>query len=139
MTNGEDKEELYTYVKDYYWSTFRRNTAILSSTCRQLALGLGGLVWFAKPDIQNSCYSNSILLFIVLFFISDATQYLYQSYAFQKLAEEYDKKIGSGAISEKSKLTEKPNMNRLTNFFFIAKLIFLALATIFFLLLLFHG
>lgn len=139
MTEDDKKELLYKYVKDYYWSTFRRNTTILSSTCRQLALGLGGLVWFAKSDIQNSCCAKTILLFVVLFFISDATQYLFQGYAFQQLAEDYDAKIGSGAISEVSNLIEKPKMNKLTHVFFIAKLILLGLASLFFIALLFKN
>lgn len=93
MTVDDKKEPLYKYVKDYYWSTFRRNTAILSSTCRQLALGLGGLAWLAKADIQSSCPAKSILLFIVLFFITDAAQYLAQGYAFQQLAKNTMKKL----------------------------------------------
>lgn len=139
MTGDDKKEPLYKYVKDYYWSTFRRNTAILSSTCRQLALGLGGLAWLAKPDTQSSCSAKSILLFVVLFFISDAAQYLFQGYVFQQLAEEYDKKISSGTISEIAKLVEKPKMNRLTHVFFIAKLILLGLASLFFIILLFKS
>jgi|GEM_PF-2608766 hypothetical protein len=135
----EDKKEiLYKYVKDYYWSTFRRNTTILSSTCRQLALGLGGLAWLDKSNIQGSCCAKSILLFVVLFFISDTGQYLFQSYAFQQLAEEYDRNIQSGTISEISNLVEKPKMNCLTHIFFITKLILLALASIFFLALLYQ-
>ncbi len=139
MTVEEKKESLYKYVKDYYWSTFHYNTATLSSTCRQLGLGLGGLAWLAKSDTQNSCCAKSILLFVVLFFISDAIQYLFQGYSFQQLAENYDKKIDRGEISEVSKLVEKPNMNILTHVFFVAKLIFLVLASIFFLALLFNG
>lgn len=139
MTKEDKKEPLYTYVKDYYWSTFRRNTTILSSTCRQLALGLGGLAWFANPDIRNACQAKSILLFVVLFFIADAAQYLFQGYAFHQLAEEYDEKIETGKITEISELVEKPKMNRLTHVLFIAKLFLLVLASLFFIALLFSN
>lgn len=138
MTNEDKKETLYQYVKDYYWSTFHCNTATLSNTCRQLALGLGGLAWVAKSPPQNSCNAKFILLFLILFFISDAAQYLFQSYSFHNLAEDYDKKIETGEINEISMLVEKPKMNALTHAFFIAKLILLGLASIFFISLLFN-
>lgn len=139
MSNEDKKEPLYKYVKDYYWSTFHYNTATLSSTCRQLALGLGGLAWATKSNTQNSCDAKFIILFLILFFISDAVQYLFQSYAFHNLAEDYDKKIETGEITDVSRLVEKPKMNLPTHVFFIAKLILLALASIFFISLLFNG
>lgn len=139
MIDENKKESLYKYVKDYYWAIFHYNTATLSSTCRQLALGLGGLAWLAKSDLQHFCCAKSILLFIVLFFISDSAQYLFQGYAFQQLADEYDEKIGNGTISEISKLVEKPKMNIPTHVFFVVKLILLGLASLFFIHLIFKN
>lgn len=137
MNADNTKQNLHNYVKDYYWGTFWRNTAILSGTCRQLALSLGGLVWFAKSDMQSSTSGKLILLFVVLFFMADVAQYLVQGYAFHQLAECYDKKIGFGTISDISQLVEKPKMKRVTHGLFITKLILLGFASLFFIAILF--
>lgn len=139
MNSNQDtsdiKEPLYKYVKDYYWSIFRSNTTILSSTCRQLALGVGSISWFAK---SNACYAhviwqtNSILILLVLFFIFDAGQYIKQSSSFRSLAIEYDTKIDTGEITKISELVEKPGVNAMTFIFFIAKLATLGFASMFF-------
>ena len=133
----EDEEVLYKYVKDHYWSAFIRNTAIVSTTCRQLALGLGGLVWFDRSNTIDSCHIKTILLLLVLFFLSDAAQYLLKCSAYQTLAEDYDEKIKEGTVTNKSELVEKPHMNRAGNLLFIAKLILIGLASLLFLILLF--
>ena len=136
----DKKESLYKYVKDYYWSIFRSNTAILSSTCRQLALGLGSISWLAKSNpsyAQFTCQANTILIVLVFFFIFDAAQYLIQSISFHNLAKDYDNKIKAGEITVVSQLIERPRMNIATNVLFGIKLVLLACAAGFFISLIF--
>ncbi|MBX9585842.1 MAG: hypothetical protein K2X50_01160 [Gammaproteobacteria bacterium] len=136
------KEDLYQYVKDNYWMIFRRDTTILSSTCRQLALGLGSISIFGKSNpcyTYYSCYVVTILLLLLLFFIFDAAQYFYQSNAYRDLAKDYDHQIDNNKVTKKSQLIEREGMNDPTNFLFNTKLILLALASVFFLILLFKN
>jgi hypothetical protein len=107
------KESLFQYVRDCYWNIFRGNTAILSSTCRQLALGIGGVL-LINGNIKGIC-NKFILTLLVLFFIVDAGQYAYQSFSFHKLAKKYDDQIEAGKIIEVSNLIEPPGINTWTN------------------------
>jgi hypothetical protein len=136
LVSDDLKEKLYLYVKENYWIIFRSNTSILSSTCRQLALGIGGVLLLGK---LNDCYgllgTKIIFTLLVLFFILDAGQYWYQSFSFRKLAEDYDRKIDKGEITNISDLVETPGINNITNTFFIGKLFTLILASLVFIIL----
>lgn len=125
------KEPLFQYVKDCYWNIFRGNTAILSNTCRQLALGIGGVLLIDRINV-GLIWFKAIITLLVLFFISDAIQYLYQSLSFKNLAKNYDKQIENGVIKEISQLVEPPNISKATNILFGIKLFFLAVASILF-------
>ena len=132
-------ELLFQYVKDNYWYVFRGNSAIVSSTCRQLALGIGGVLL-----IQNSilCFGKLIFTLLVLFFLFDALQYLNQACVYYNLAKKYDSEIKAGSIDDVSKLVppEESNngcisvMHQFTNILFMFKLGVLFLASVLFLI-----
>ncbi|MFO2976477.1 hypothetical protein SCO70_02835 [Legionella pneumophila serogroup 3] len=130
-----DKEELYNYVKNHYWAVYRNSSTILSSTCRQLALALGGLCWLIKsnPDYKVvTCQSNLILVFLVMFFIFDALQYLISSMSYQKLAKKYDNKITNSKLTSISELIEPSDINHLPMICFSLKLFFLIFSSVVF-------
>ena len=133
-----NKENLHEYVNKRYWMIFQRDTAILSSTCRQLALGIGSVSIFGHLDIiKHHNYLFAILIcIVVLFFIADGAQYLNSSLRFKALAQRYDSEIETGESTDISQLEEKQNMNLLSNFFFITKIALLVTAAILFLYLL---
>lgn len=130
-----NKAILHEYVNKRYWMIFQRDTATLSSTCRQLALGIGSVSIFGHLDIiKHHNYLFAILIStVVLFFIADGAQYLNSSLRFQALAQKYDSEIESGESTDISQLEEEKNMNRFSNFFFITKIALLVIASILFL------
>ena len=130
-----DKEDLYNYVKTHYWSVYRNSSNILSSSCRQLALALGGLCWLVKSTPNYKfviCQSNLILIFLVMFFVSDALQYLISSMSYKKLAQKYDDDITNKKLSSVSELIEPSNITLLPMICFSLKLFFLAFSAVVF-------
>lgn len=75
-------DEIFSAIKVNYWDDFNFSTATLSNICRQLAFAEGGICWFF---ISQSCDTNitsnvsNIFLWLVVFFILDASQYLLSS------------------------------------------------------------
>lgn len=130
------KEWFDEYVYKRYWKIFERDTATLSSTCRQLALGIGSVSILGLHGIHQShpIMYASILFILVLFFISDGAQYLNSSLRFQSLAKRYDREIKNGITKDIYQLEEEPCMNILTNRFFSFKIFLLILASIIFLI-----
>lgn len=137
MTSSKksNKEILHEYVNKRYWMIFQRDTAILSSTCRQLALGIGSVSIFGHLDIirHNNYLFAALICIVVLFFIADGAQYLNSSLRFKALAQRYDSEIEKGEATDISQLEEEKNMNRLSNFLFITKIALLVLASLLFL------
>jgi hypothetical protein len=136
--NTRDKEKheetLYNYVYENFVSIYREHTRILSSTCRQLALGEGGLCWLFKSFTYGQCISyqaNIVLVLLVLFFLFDAAQYLISSGLYKNKAEEYNEKISKGEIKNVSQLTEPPSINKPGSVCFIIKLSILVFASIY--------
>jgi hypothetical protein len=116
----EKKERCYQYVKDNFSVNYERDTTILSSTCRQLAFGLGGIV-VTKLNIEHVPYSFctiTIILLLLFFFISDAAQYLNQSNSYKKLADDYNRAIKNNCITSITQLEEKDGMGIAVIFFF---------------------
>jgi hypothetical protein len=133
MNKKDPREPLYKYVKDHYWSVRNSSASTLSTTCRQLALGEGGLCWLIKAANFNchiSSQINFIFILLVIFFILDALQYLVISINYHDLAKKYDEKILKSQIKKIEKLSEPKNVNRISNIFFILKLFTLVLASL---------
>jgi hypothetical protein len=129
------KEVLFNYVKTHFWATYRTSSSILSSTCRQLALAVGGICWLIKSAEKHeiyTCQSSTILILIVLFFIFDAAQYLVSAISYKNLAEKYDHEIDSNKITEISELIEPSPINAPPMIFFSIKLFCLMLSAIVF-------
>lgn len=138
-SNGnDDKEPLYHYAYENFASVYREHTRILSSTCRQLALGEGGLCWLFKSFTYGQCISyqiNVVLILLVLFFLFDASQYLLSANLYKNQAEEYNKKISKGEITDISELIEPSNINKPGNVCFTIKFFILVFASIYLILL----
>ncbi len=129
QNNAPDKEKhketLYQYIYENFSSVYREHTRILSSTCRQLALGEGGLCWLFKSFTYGQCISyqvNIVLVLLVLFFLFDAAQYLISSVLYKNKAEEYNEKISKNEIKNVSQLIESPSINKPGSVCFIIKL-----------------
>ncbi|MES2219093.1 MAG: hypothetical protein V4501_11880 [Pseudomonadota bacterium] len=128
------KEKLLLYVRERYWILYRHHTAILSSTCRQLALGEGGICWFIISNQYGFITEfeiNTVLVLLVLFFLSDVAQYLLSSEAYKNLASTYDRLIEQGTIKRKSELDPPPGFTTSSRICFVTKLIWLTLASIY--------
>jgi len=133
------KEELYQYVKTHYWANYRNSSATLSSTCRQLALSVGGICWLIKSTADHkfiACQVNIILIFLVLFFLLDAAQYFISSRSYQKLAKKYDDEITSDVLNDISQLIEPPEINIPPLICYYLKLFFLISSAVLFVFLL---
>lgn len=107
QSTKDPREPLYKYVKDHFWSVRNSSAQTLSSTCRQLALGEGGLCWLIKSSplySSISCATNMVLIALVLFFIFDAMQYLISSIKYHDLADKYDNEILNKNITTSEEL-----------------------------------
>lgn len=138
-----NKEELYDYVKTHYWSVYRNSSSILSSSCRQLALAVGGICWLIKSNSEQKFYTcqiniftNIILILLVLFFVFDAAQYFISSLSYKKLARDYDSKITSEEFKEISQLVEPQSINILPIICFSMKILLLIFSSFSFIYLL---
>ncbi len=130
----KSKESLYHYVYENFALVYREHTRILSSTCRQLALGEGGLCWLLKSFTYGQCISyqiNIVLILLVLFFIFDAAQYLISSILYKNKAEEYYDKIRKGELKEEADLIEPPSLNKPGSVCFTIKFSILIFASIY--------
>jgi hypothetical protein len=134
-SNKKDKlqECLYTYVRDHYWGVWKISTNTLSSTCRQLGLGIGGICLTIRTqnyfsDVASVC--NLVFIFLILFFILDAAQYLSSLIIYKDVAEKLDEKITNSEINNLQELTLPANFNRFPNLFFTLKLFTLTLSSI---------
>jgi uncharacterized membrane protein len=115
------------------WKHYRTNSTILSSTCRQLALGIGGICWWIKSSANYqslSCEVINLLILVVLFFIADIVQYLIATIGYKNKASEYDEKIKSNEIKSKSQLIEPEMINSAAKVAFAIKLFILAVASL---------
>lgn len=130
--NTDNKEKLFEYVWTHYWFIFRANTSIVSSTCRQLALGIGGVLLIQQNKISIS--SKFIITLLVFFFLADLFQYTYQSFSFRKLAKDSDDVIDKDKITNSTELRIPPEISYITNFLFSMKIVILLLAALFFLI-----
>ncbi len=129
----DEREELYTYVKNHFWRSRNSSAHTLSTTCRQLALGEGGICWLVKASTYcslGSSQANFVLILLVVFFIFDATQYLISYIRYSDIAEEYDGKILNYKIKKIEELKEPKNINRAPMVCFILKLFTLLLASL---------
>ncbi len=127
------------------WSIFGRASTTLSSSCRQLALGIGSVTLFNWHNSDHSFCSSLTLIFIflLLFFIFEALQYLYQTLKYQKLGNDIEKKI----IQEDDNITEIAIQKRIIDeevkiggvslIFFTLKLFMLLISSVFFIVMLF--
>jgi len=104
MTKNND--EIKDKIKSRFWLVYNKNTSTLSSICRQLAFAEGGICWFFLT-FEGSCISNVsripieikiILIFLVLFFIFDALQYLILATYNKIFAEFYEQKLEEEVI-----------------------------------------
>ncbi len=128
------QEKLHVYVKDRYWLIYRLHTTTLSSTCRQLALGKGGICWFiiSSKYLPITVFQiNSVLVLFVLFFLFDVIQYLLSSEAYKNLATIYDEQINKKIIKKQSELTLPNGINTPARICFIVKLSLLIFASLF--------
>lgn len=137
INRKNQQENLYKYVYDRFWAVYQRGTSTLSSSCRQLALGIGGVSVFGGDGLHsnNHCLILSLLFLLVLFFICDSTQYFLNSNNFKKQAEDFDNKIQNGDITDASEIIAKPGLTDSSKAFFIIKLTILFLASIVFIIL----
>ncbi|HSW69145.1 MAG TPA: hypothetical protein VLI69_03160 [Gammaproteobacteria bacterium] len=135
-TSKEDKrkETLYHYVFDHFGIVYREHTRILSNTCRQLALGEGGLCWLLKSFTQGQCISyqvNIVFILLVLFFLFDAAQYLISSTLYKSKISEYNDKIFKGEITNEKDLIEPPHLYQAAITCFIIKFFILIFSSIY--------
>lgn len=131
---NSDKEKLYQYVNRHFWVIYTKHTNTLSNTCRQLALGEGGICWFiisSKDQVMPLQYINWILILLVLFFIFDAAQYLFSSLAYKNLSVNYTKQIKSNIIKHQEQLVVPDEINKYSNRCFILKILTLSCASLF--------
>lgn len=130
-----EKDELYEHVEKLFWSIYARDTTTLSNTCRQLALGEGGICWFIISSNNSSLIPsyqvNVILILLVAFFLFDAAQYLFSSRAFKNLAIRYNRQIDANIIKNKDQLEFPDGINTASNVCFILKISTLFISSLF--------
>ncbi|MEJ2638003.1 MAG: hypothetical protein P8010_00355 [Desulfosarcinaceae bacterium] len=93
------------------WDTYKEHNLLYSANARQLAFAIGAICWlFRIEEKTNTCsditfppFIITALLFIVIFVLSDLTQYLYQTVAFRKQIK-----------SEEKRIKKEQNTNKLT-------------------------
>jgi hypothetical protein len=124
----KEKEDLYKYIDKTIWSIHQRDTKILSNTCRQLALAEGGMCWviISSSYLNFKPYQmNLILLYLLLFFIFDALQYLTTSVLYKRFAKSYNKKVEENKIKDIQNIKLPNWVNSPANVFFILKIMIL--------------
>lgn len=121
-------------ISENFWEVYGNNTAKLSSICRQLAFAEGGICWFfMKPENQGVVTTDIkiILLFLVLFFILDACQYLTLAIYNKAIALFYEDKVKDGTIKSDRQITRPPWINSSDEVCFVLKLFCLGIASFF--------
>jgi hypothetical protein len=83
------------------WNNYKELNALFSANSRQLAFAIGTLCWFFRTEVKISGCTDinfppfivTALLFIVLFFLSDLSQYLYQTVVLRKHLKSEERRI----------------------------------------------
>jgi hypothetical protein len=131
--SSNEKEKLYEQVEKLFWGVYARDTATLSNTCRQLALGEGGICWVIISSSATTSIPmtlvNVVLFLLVIFFLFDVTQYLFSSIKFKNLAIKYNELISTNVIKNKKQLTFPDGINTYSNRCFILKITTLFIAS----------
>lgn len=133
-TKHANEAKVKTKINVTFWDNYAKNTATLSSICRQLSFGEGGICWFFLKQEQPSNIPldiKIILTFLVLFFIFDACQYFTLAFYNKIMALFYEEKLDEGVIKDVSEVTRPPWINYPGNLCFILKLFCLGVASFF--------
>ncbi|WP_454784687.1 hypothetical protein [Legionella sp. WA2024007413] len=131
-TSGQQKEEIELEIHKKFWAVYSDNTKTLSSICRQLAFGEGGVCWFFIQEAYFSFEIKLILTFLLLFFVADAGQYLFLATNNKKQAEFYEELLNRNdpVITNKEQVQRPIKINSAGNICFGLKLISLAIASL---------
>lgn len=132
MTPNKKKENANKIKSaiDELWGEYIVNTTILSTVCRQLAFGEGAVCWFFKNSSGNLPIDiKNILLFLVLYFISDVLQYLTSTIIYWNYAKFYEYKNNKQFLKNEDDITKPEWINAPSRAFFILKIFFLGIAS----------
>lgn len=130
----KNNEKIKKAISENFWEVYGKNTAKLSSICRQLAFAEGGICWFfLKPDNPDKIPMDIkiILLFLVLYFILDACQYLTLAIYNKAIALFYEEKVKDGTIKTHSQITRPSWINSSGEVCFLLKLFSIGIASFF--------
>lgn len=124
--DSQKKEEIQKAINDEFWDLYTKNSSTLSSICRQLSFAEGGICWlFLKPGCPGYIITPDviiILIFLVLFFIFDACQYLSLANNNKFIALLYEKKLEEGKLKDKKDVTRPSWINYSASVCFVIKL-----------------
>lgn len=126
----KEKDEIKAVINEEIWSIYDSNTTTLSGICRQLAFAEGGICWFFKsPTCQFSTDVIFILKFLIFFFVLDALQYFLAAAIYWLVAKYYEYRNACGQIKKSDEIVRKGWMNRVSSLLFLAKIVFLSIAS----------
>lgn len=126
----KEKDEIKAAINEEIWSIYDSNTTTLSGICRQLAFAEGGICWFFKSSTcQLSPDVIFILKFLILFFVLDASQYFLAAAIYWLVAKYYECRNARGQIKKSEEIVRKGWMNRVSSLLFLAKIVFLSIAS----------
>jgi len=124
------ENEIKTAINEEIWSIYDSNTKILSGICRQLAFAEGGICWFFK---SSSCQLSQdvifILKFLIIFFALDAAQYFLAVIIYWFVAKYYECCNSRRLIKNSKEIDRSGWMSRGSSLLFLAKIVFIAIAS----------
>jgi len=117
INKKEIKQEIENEINNKFWEVYADTTSRLSSICRQLAFAEGGICWFFLTDNTHrlSLDIKIILIFLVVFFIFDACQYLTLAMYNKIVALLYEEHLKNGLIKNKDQITRPVWINSAGN------------------------
>lgn len=130
---NKTKEKIQNKIDDMFWSVYGNNTSTLSSICRQLSFAEGGICWFfMKVNDDKTIMTTDIkiiLIFLVLYFIFDACQYLALAIYNKAIALLYEQQLHDGSLTTDASVKRPSWINSTANVCFIMKLICISLGS----------
>lgn len=133
MITNQDK--IFDAIKINFWDVYESSTTKLSNICRQLAFAEGGICWFfITQKYALSCSTNNIswiLIFLVLFFLFDALQYLASSIIYAGAAYYYEYRNRHDLLKNTKDVDRRWYMNIFPLILFLIKLFLITMASCF--------
>ena len=121
-----------------FWGSLDFYTQSISEQSRKLAFAAAAICWFFRggegTEVTFPVFIITALLFIVLFFTSDLSQYLSNAIKLERWTYKQEARIEAKEgrhAKEDDEMINPPSLYRLGDFFFYAKLVCLFLAFLF--------